>query len=103
MWAVESLKFCTLVESFCPIHIKFQLKSAEELSLMTLKSDAKLKKNWLVVSIMAWGIWWIFTQPLKSLKSSFRWALFVQSKQGLSYKNTEDLSFMTLNTDAKFE
>ena len=58
---------------------------------MTLKSDVNLKKNWL------------FTQPLKSLKISFRWALFVQSIQGLSYKDTEDLSFMTLNSDAKFE
>ena len=25
-WAVESLKFCTLMGSFCPNHIKFQLK-----------------------------------------------------------------------------
>ena len=30
-----------------------------------------LKKNWLVVSNMTWGIWWIFTQPLKSLKIPF--------------------------------
>ena len=50
-----------------------------------------LKKNWLVVSNMTWGIWWIFTQPLKSLKNVFWWALFVQSIQGLSYKNTEAL------------
>ena len=26
-WAVESLKFCTLMGSFCPNHIKFQLKN----------------------------------------------------------------------------
>ena len=38
-----------------------------------------LKKNWLVVSNIMWGIWWI----------SFRWALFVQSIQGLNYKNLE--------------
>ena len=35
--------------SFCPTHIKFQRKksekSTEELSLMTLKSDAKFKEN----------------------------------------------------------
>ena len=48
-----------------------------------------LKKNWLVVSNIMWGIWWIFTQPLQSLKISFRWALFVQSIQGLNYKNLE--------------
>ena len=34
MWAVESLKFCTLMGSFCPNYIKFQLKS-----------DAKFKEK----------------------------------------------------------
>ena len=36
-WAVESLKFCTMMGSFCSNHIK--------LSLMTLKSGAKFKEN----------------------------------------------------------
>ena len=45
---------------------------------MTLKSDVKLKKNWLVVSNMTWGIWWIFPHPLKSPKISLQWAVFVQ-------------------------
>ena len=62
-----------------------------------------LKKNWLLVSNMKWEIWWIFTHPLKSLKISLRWALFVQSIQGLSYKNTKELPFMTLNSDARLE
>ena len=26
MWAVENLKFCTLMGSFCPNHVQFQLK-----------------------------------------------------------------------------
>ena len=43
------------------------------------------------------------TQTTQPLKISFRWALFVQSIEGLSYKNAEELSFMTLNSDAKFE
>ena len=42
-------------------------------------------------------------QPLKSLNISFQWALFVRSIQGLSYKNAEELPFMALNSDAKFE
>ena len=62
-----------------------------------------LKKNGLAVSNMTWGICWIFTQPLKSLKVSCRWALFVHGTQHLTCKNTEDLSFITLNSDAKFE
>ena len=35
----------------------------------------KLKKNWLVVSNITWGIWWIFTQALKSLRISLQWAI----------------------------
>ena len=50
-WAVESLKFCTLMGSFCPNHIKFQLNKVQKSYLSwhwrVLKS---LKKNWLVVS-----------------------------------------------------
>ena len=34
-----------------------------------------LRKNWLLVSNMTWGIWWTSTQPLRSLKTSLRWAL----------------------------
>ena len=30
-----------------------------------------LRKNWLMVSNMIWGIWWIFTEPLKAWKSHF--------------------------------
>ena len=41
-WAVKSLKFCILVGSFCKNHIKFQ---QEDLSPMTLKSDAKFKEK----------------------------------------------------------
>ena len=33
------------------------------------------KKNWLVLSNMTWGIWWIFTQPLESPKISLQWAI----------------------------
>ena len=66
-----------------------------------LRVMQSLKKNWLVVSNITWGTYY---QPLKSLmKNSFRWALFLQSMQGFSYKNTQILSFMTLNSDAKFE
>ena len=49
--AIGSLKFCTLMGSFCPNHIKFQLNKVQKSYLSwhwrVLKS---LKKNWLVVS-----------------------------------------------------
>ena len=78
-WAVESLKFCTLMGSFCPTLIKFQLKMYKSYLSRHWRVMQSLKKNWLVVSNMTWGIWWIFIQPLKCLKISLRWGLFVQS------------------------
>ena len=62
----------------------------------------QLKKYRRVIShdTNEWGIWWIFALPIKSLKISFRWALFVQSIQSLSYKNIDQLSFMVRNSDA---
>ena len=46
MWAVENLKFCILMGFFCPNLVQFQLKRyREELSDMTLKSDANFKEK----------------------------------------------------------
>ena len=45
---------------------------------MTLKSNAKFKKNWLVISNMTWGIWLTFIQPLKSPKLLLWWTIFVK-------------------------
>ena len=55
----------------------------------------KLKRNWLVISKLTREIWRILIQALKSLKKSHFLAPFEQS--------TEELSFMTLKSDAKFE
>ena len=35
-----------------------------------------LTNNWLVASNITWGIWWIFTKPLKILTISFQWVLY---------------------------
>ena len=43
-----------------------------------------LKKNWLLVPKMTWGIWGIFNELLKSPKISLRWAIFVRSIWGFS-------------------
>ena len=77
-WAVKSLKFWTLFCSFCKNHIKFQLKKHGKL----ISHD--METLWLVVSNMIWGIWWIFAEPLKSLKISLWWTTFVQNIWGLS-------------------
>ena len=49
-------KICTLIDSYCAKYLMFDLKSTEELSFMILKSDAKFKKNWLVVLKITCGI-----------------------------------------------
>ena len=50
-----------------------------------------MKQNWFVVSKMT-KIWWILIRALKSLKKSF-----------LVIFDLKKLSFMTLESDAKFE
>ena len=45
------------------------LKSTEKLCVMTMTNDGKLKRNWLVISKLTWGIWWILTQALESIKN----------------------------------
>ena len=45
MRAVEILKTFTLVGFFCQWHIKFQLKSTEELCLMALNSDPNFEET----------------------------------------------------------
>ena len=44
-WAVGSLKFCTLVGSFCKSYKVSTKKNTEDLLLMTLKNDAKFKEK----------------------------------------------------------
>ena len=72
-------------ELLCLTHIKFKLKKYRRFVSHSSEEWCKIsrKKNWFVVSNMTWGIWWIFRQPVKSLKISLLWALFVQSKWGL--------------------
>ena len=50
-WAVDSLKFSTLMGSFCQNHIKFQLKKYRTvISHDTTEWCKVLRKHWLVVS-----------------------------------------------------
>ena len=43
MRAVTSLKMCTLIYYFCRKYSLFELKSTEELFIITLKNDGKLE------------------------------------------------------------
>ena len=109
---------------------------------MTLTSDVKFEKNWLVVWKMTWGIWQFFARALESLKviqsrkcmslksaeeltcvvSKLTWGIWQILTRALDVSNiwnlmgffwtkymfelkksTEELCFMTLKNDAKFE
>ena len=74
---------------------------------MTLKSDTKFKEK-LFCCFKNDTRNYVNFHPTthfhpKSLKVSWRWALLAQSIQGLTYKKSEELSFMALNRYAKFE
>ena len=66
-----------------------------------------LKKDWPVVWKKAWEIWQIFTRALESVKIgtliSHQIGTFVQSREGMALKFTEELCVMTMKNNAKFE
>ena len=63
-----------------------------------------LKRNWLVISKLTWGIWQILTWVLKSLKNFQFNGLFL-SKVCIVWvkKSTEELPFMKLQRDRDLE
>ena len=56
-----------------------------------------LKRNWLAVSKLTWEIWRILTRALENLRNFHFNGLL------LSWKSKEELSFMTLKSNAKFQ
>ena len=86
--------------------ISFSYKSTEDLSPMTLKSDAKFKKNWLVVSKITSGIWWIFTRPLKVRICHFNglflckvYEVWAKKDRGVIFHDTEQWCKIWINPD----
>ena len=101
-WAVERLKFCTLMGFFCPTHIKFLPKKYRRIvSHKHWRVMQSLKKKQIVVSNMTWRIWWVFTQPLESLKIYFRWALNTRNYKliGVIFHDTEQWCNVWINPD----
>ena len=63
-----------------------------------------LKKNWLVISQLTWGIWQISTGALKNLKNvHFNRLLLTKLNNIWAKKSIEELFLIALNTDATFE
>ena len=63
----------------------------------------KLKRNWLLALKLTWGIWRSLTRAFKSVKNCVLMGSLWPKDICLSYKITEELSFMTLKSDSKFE
>ena len=102
-WTVESLKFCPLMGSFCPNHIKFQLKNTEELPRMTLKSDAKLKEKLTCGLKMIWGIREFSLNHSKVWNFVFNGLFLSKLCKVWAPKIQGELFLMTRNSDPKFE
>ena len=45
------------------------LKSTEELCVWKWRMMQNLRRNWLFISKLTWGIWWILTRALESLRN----------------------------------
>ena len=71
---------------------------------MTMKNVQNLKRNWLVISKLTWGIGQILTWTLENLKNlHFNGLLLNKVYNVWAKKSIEELCFMAQNTDAKFE
>ena len=75
--ALESVKIGNLMESFCPKEKKYELKNLQRsYVLWQWRMIQNLKRNWIVVLKLTWGISQILTRALESLQNShFKWAL----------------------------
>ena len=71
---------------------------------MIMKNDAKFEENWLVSSKSTWGIWRILTWTLENLNNlHFNELLLTKVHNVWAKKSIEELCFIALNIDAKFE
>ena len=63
-----------------------------------------LKRNWVVVSKLTWGIWRILTRALENLKNlHFNGLLLNKVHNVWAKKSIEEFCLMALNIDATFE
>ena len=70
---------------------------------MTLKSDANFKEKLTCGFKYDMRTLVNFYPATQKFENFFSMGIFVQSVPGLSYKTAEELSFLTLGSDAKFE
>ena len=111
-WALESLKnfpFNGLLLS--KVYIVRAKKVKRSYLSWHWRVMQNLKRNWLVVSKLTWGIWWILTRPLESLKN-FHFNRLLLSKvyivwdkkkyRGVIFHDTEEWCKIWRKTDLWF-
>ena len=100
-----SPKIGTLMASFCLKSKMYQFKIYR--GVMCHDNEEwmqNLKRNWLVISKLTWGIWQILAQVLENLKNlHFNGLLLTKAYNVWAKKSKEELCLMALNSDAKFE
>ena len=74
------------------------LKSTEELCIMTMKNDAKFEEEltFWVISKLTWGIWWILTWALESLKN-FHFNVLLLNKIYIVWAKKVQRSYLSRN------
>ena len=78
-------KIYTLIGPLHAKYITFDLKKVQRSYLSWhWRVMQNLKKNWLVVWKMTWGIWQISTRTLESVKLGLWWDPFVQNRKCMS-------------------
>ena len=73
------------------------LKSTEELCVMQWRMMQNLKRNWLVISKLTWGIWWILTRALESPKN-FHFNVLLLSKVYIVWAKMVQRSYLSWNS-----
>ena len=80
------------------------LQFTEGLCVIKIKNDAKIEETWLANSKSTWRIWWFFIWALENLKNfHFNRLLLTKEYNVWAKKSTEELLFIALQIDAKFE
>ena len=97
IWEIESLKFVTLMGSFCQNNVKFQLKKYRRVISWKWRLMQSLKTNWHKVSNMTRNFLNFHPNTQKSENLSSMGYFCPTYKRFELKKNTEELSFMTLN------
>ena len=108
-WADKSLKFWTLMGSFCPNDIQFQLKKYRKVIFHYTKYLEQCCKVWintgLVVSKIAKRIGWTFIRALRSLKHCTLMGSFCPKHIIFQLESFTEIMFLkeTLKGNAEFK